>query len=479
MQDFRNFYIDGAWVAPATSNDFQVIDPSSEEPFATISLGARSDVDRAVAAARRAFAEWGWSDKGERLAVLRRLADIYERRIEEMAATISSEMGAPIDLARSSQAASGLSHLRAFIGALEAFDFEQPLRADAPGQRIALEPVGVAGLITPWNWPMNQVSLKVGAALAAGCTMVLKPAEVAPLSSMLFAQFIDEAEVPPGVFNLVNGEGATVGAALSSHPDVDVVSFTGSTRAGIAVTKAAADTVKRTSLELGGKSPNLVFADCDIERAVRSGAALCFNNSGQSCNAPARMLVERSVYDQAVEIAARTAEATAVDLSSKPGKHIGPLVSELQFQRVQGHIETGIAEGARLVAGGPGRPQGLERGYFTHPTVFADVTPEMTLYREEIFGPVLTITPFDSEAEALRMANDTPYGLSSYVQTGDAERARRVTRALRAGMVHINGASRVAGSPFGGYKQSGNGREGGRWGIEEFLEVKAVSDRAA
>ncbi|GJL82538.1 MAG: aldehyde dehydrogenase [marine bacterium B5-7] len=479
MQTLTNFYINGAWVAPTTANDFPVIDPSSEEQVATITLGSEADVDRAVNAARSAFASWGWTDSGERVEVIENIASEYEKRMDDMAEAISTEMGAPIDMARTSQAGSGLSHLRAFARTLKTFKFEQPLRDDAPGQVIIHEPIGVAALITPWNWPMNQVTLKVGAALAAGCTMILKPAEVAPLSSMLFAEIIDAAGVPAGVFNLVNGDGPGVGSALSSHPLIDVVSFTGSTRAGISVSHAAADQVKRVSLELGGKSPNLIFADCDVKRASRHGAAFCFNNTGQSCNAPTRMLVERSAYDTAVKAAAEVAASTKIDLASNPGKHIGPLVSQLQYDRVQKLLETGVAEGARLVVGGPGRADGFNRGYFVKPTVFADVTPEMTIYREEIFGPVLSITPFDSEDEAVAMANDTPYGLAAYLQTGDADRARRVSRQLRAGMVQINGAQRVPGSPFGGYKQSGNGREGGAWGIEEFLEVKAISEQAA
>ncbi len=479
MQDFRNFYIDGTWVAPARPNDFPVFDPSTEDPVATISLGTDADVDHAVAAARRAFGDWGWTDRQLRIDALDRLAAVYERRLDDMARAISTEMGAPIDMARTQQAAAGLDHLKAFSRALADFDFEHSLREDAPGQRIIHEPIGVAALITPWNWPMNQVCLKVGAAMAAGCTMVLKPAEVAPLSARLFAEFVDEAGIPAGVFNLVNGDGAGVGAALSKHPGIDVVSFTGSTRAGIAVSKAAADTVKRLSLELGGKSPNLLFDDCDVERAAKVGTLMVLNNTGQSCNAPARMLVQRNIYERVVEVAAQTAAGAAVDLASKSGKHIGPLVSAQQFERVQAFIQAGIDEGARLVAGGTGRPDGFGRGYFVKPTVFADVTPDMTLYREEIFGPVLTMTPFDDEAEGIEMANDTQYGLAAYLQTGDNTRAARVTRRLRSGMVQINGASRVAGSPFGGYKQSGNGREGGRWGIEEFLEVKAVSDRAA
>jgi aldehyde dehydrogenase (NAD+) len=354
-------------------------------------------------------------------------------------------------------------------------EFQRPLREGVEGQDIAFEAAGVAALITPWNWPMNQVVLKVGAALAAGCTMVLKPSEIAPMSSILFAEMIDEAGFPAGVFNMVNGDGAGVGTILSSHPDIDVVSFTGSTRAGILISKAAADTVKTVSLELGGKSPNLVFDDCDVDKAVRMGAAFCFNNTGQSCNAATRMLVQRSVYDQAVEIAAAQANATKVDLPSNSGNHIGPLVSEAQFDKVQSMIQTGIDEGARLVAGGVGRPEGMNRGWFVKPTVFADATADMTIIREEIFGPVLALMPFDSEEEAIALANDTPYGLAAYIQTGDKERARRVAARLRAGMIQVNGASRAAGSPFGGYKQSGVGREGGFWGIEEFLEIKTIS----
>jgi aldehyde dehydrogenase (NAD+) len=333
----------------------------------------------------------------------------------------------------------------------------------------------VCGLITPWNWPMNQVALKVAPALAAGCTVVLKPSEIAPLSAMLFAEMIDEAGFPAGVFNLVNGDGPTVGEAMSSHPDIDMMSFTGSARAGTAVTKAAADTIKRVTLELGGKGPNIVFADSDIPAAVKRGAIHCFNNTGQSCNAPTRMLVERSAYDEAVQVAAETAENTKVGDPTEEGNHIGPLASEMQFDKVQRLIQTGVEEGARLVAGGVGRPEGFNRGYFVRPTVFADVNNDMTIAREEIFGPVLSIIPFDGEDEAVEIANDTAYGLTGYVQSGDAARANKIARKLRSGMVQLNGAQRAAGSPFGGYRQSGNGREGGKWGLEDFLEVKAVA----
>jgi len=470
-----DFYIDGAWVAPLAENDFEVINPADETAFATISLGAGGDVDRAVAAARAAFPAWSITSREERLAKLEKLAEVYKARSDEMAKTISQEMGAPITLATRAQAAAGYGHIKAFIRVLKEFEFEHPLRDDARNEHIVYEPIGVCGLITPWNWPMNQVTLKVVPALAAGCTVILKPSEIAPLSSMLFAEIMHEAGFPKGVFNLVNGDGPTVGEAMSRHPGIDMMSFTGSTRAGTAVTKAAADTVKRVSLELGGKSPNIVFADADLPKQVAAGAAHCFNNTGQSCNAPTRMLAERSVYDEVVKIAAATAEATKVGDPAQEGPHIGPLVSETQFNKVQGLIEKAIAEGARLVAGGPGRPEGFNRGYFVRPTVFADVTNDMTIAREEVFGPVLSIIPFEGEDEAIRIANDTSYGLSSYVQTGDPERAKRVARQLRSGMVQLNGSGRASGSPFGGYKQSGNGREGGKWGLEDFLEVKAVS----
>lgn len=470
-----DFYIDGAWVAPVTANDFPVINPADETAFATISMGSSADVDRAVAAARAAFAGWSVTSRDERLAKLEALATVYERRSGDMAQAISQEMGAPITLATRAQAGAGLGHIKAFIRVLREFTFEHALRDDAQGEHIIYEPIGVCGPITPWNWPMNQVTLKVVPALAAGCTVVLKSSEIAPLSALLFAEIVHEAGFPKGVFNLVNGDGPTVGEAMSRHPGIDMMSFTGSTRAGIAVTKAAADTVKRVTLELGGKSPNIVFADADLPKAIAAGAAHCFNNTGQSCNAPTRMLVQRSVYDKAVQLATAAAEATKVGNPADEGGHIGPLVSETQFNKVQGLIDAAIAEGARLVAGGPGRPEGFNRGYFVRPTVFADVTNDMTIAREEVFGPVLSMIAFDSEDEAIQVANDTAYGLSSYVQTGDPERAKRVARRLRSGMVQLNGAGRASGSPFGGYKQSGNGREGGKWGLEDFLEVKAVA----
>ncbi len=470
----RDFYINGQWVSPATANDLEVIDPSTEEACAVISLGDQADTDAAVRAARAAFPGWSETSKEERLGLIEKLADIYDARAEEMGDTIALEMGAPVSMARTAQWGAGSWHIRNFIQALKNFDFERPLGDHAPNDRILYQPIGVCGLITPWNWPMNQVTLKVIPALGTGCTMVLKPSEIAPLSSLLFAEMVDAAGFPAGVFNLVNGDGAGVGTQLSGHADVDMISFTGSTRAGIAISKNAANTIKRVSLELGGKGANVIFADAD-EKAVKRGAAHCFNNSGQSCNAPTRMLVERPIYEKAVEIAAETANNTAVDIASKEGRHIGPVVSELQYNKIQGLIETGIKEGARLAAGGPGRPEGTNRGYFVRPTVFADVTNEMTIAREEIFGPVLSIIPFDTEEEALTIANATVYGLTNYVQTQDGERANRMARRLRSGMVEMNGTSRGAGAPFGGVKQSGNGREGGVWGLEEFLEVKAVS----
>lgn len=470
-----DFYINGGWVAPVAANDCAVINPATEQAFATISLGSAEDVDRAVMAARRAFSAWSATDRETRLSWLKRLLVEYEGRSVDLAKAMSAEMGAPIRLAIDEQAASGSFHIRNFIEALEEFEFERHHEMRGATAIIAYEPIGVCGLITPWNWPMNQVVLKVVAAVSAGCTVVLKPSELAPISSMIFADIIDASGLPAGVFNLVNGDGPTAGAAMSSHPDIDMMSFTGSTDAGIAVTKAAAGTVKRVALELRGKSPNLIFADADINQAVRKGVEAIFENTGQSCNAPSRMLVERSVYEQAVAIAAEVAEKTKVGDPSVDGDHIGPVSSERHFGKVQGMIARGIEEGARLVAGGLGRPSGFDRGYYVRPTVFADVDNKMAIAQQEIFGPVLSIIPFDTEEEAIAIANDTPYGLAAYIQSGDKERIRRVSRALRAGMVRINGASHAIGAPFGGYKQSGIGREGGHFGIEDFMEVKALS----
>jgi aldehyde dehydrogenase (NAD+) len=470
----RDFYIDGAWSAPATARDHNVINPATEEPCAVISLGAKADVDRAVAAASKALPAWRATPPSERIALVEEVLRIYQARAQDMAEAISLEMGAPIDMALTSQAASGSFHISNFITAAKEFKFLRPLGDGTPGAMISYEPIGVVGLITPWNWPMNQVTLKAIPALIAGCTMVLKPSEEAPLSSMLFAEILHEAGVPAGVFNLVNGDGAGVGTEMSTHPDIEMISFTGSTRAGRAISIAAAETLKRVCLELGGKGANLIFADAD-DAAVQRGVRHCFNNSGQSCNAPTRMLVERSVYPQALEIARKTAEATAVGAPSKPGKHIGPVINASQYEKIQGLIETGIKEGATVLAGGLGRPEDLNRGYYVRPTIFTDVTPEMTIWREEIFGPVLAIMPFDSEEEAVRLANDTPYGLTNYAQTADGARRNRLARSLRAGMIEMNGQSRGAGAPFGGVKASGRAREGGKFGIEEFCDAISIS----
>jgi len=474
MLEKREFYINGAWVAPLDGKDFDVIDPSTEEVCAVISLGGKADTDAAVAAASAALPGFMYSDPAERLALVKRILEVYTARADDMAKAISMEMGAPIDMALSSQVSSGTWHIENFIRDFDKIEFIAPLGDHAPEDRIIKEAVGVCALITPWNWPMNQVTLKVIPALLAGCTMVLKPSEIAPLSSIVWAEILHEAGVPAGVFNMVNGDGPGVGTQLSGHPDVDMVSFTGSSRAGILISKNAAETLKKVHLELGGKGANIIFADAD-EKAVVRGARHCFNNTGQSCNAPTRMLVERSIYDKAVEIAAETAQKTRVATAHDSGSHIGPVVSEAQFDKIQGLIQKGIDEGARLVAGGLGRPEGLNRGYFVRPTVFADVNNQMTIAREEIFGPVLSIIPFEGEEEALAIANDTPYGLTNYVQSQDGAKRNRMARKLRSGMVEMNGKSRGRGAPFGGMKASGIGREGGVWGVEDFLEVKAVA----
>ncbi|MCQ0969159.1 aldehyde dehydrogenase family protein (plasmid) [Paracoccus sp. TK19116] len=474
MADKRKFYIDGAWVDPAAPQDLEVIDPTTEEPVAVISLGDQADTDRAVAAAKAAFPAWADTPPAERLAAVERLLAVYKKRAGDMAAAITHEMGAPADMSLADQAEAGSWHIETFIETFRDFEFVRPLGDHAPSSRIAWEPVGVVGLITPWNWPMNQVTLKVTPALLAGNTVILKPSEIAPLSSIVFAEMVDEAGFPPGVFNMVNGDGQGVGTQLSTHPDVDMISFTGSTRAGIAITKAAADTVKKVVLELGGKGANLIFADAD-EKAVIRGARHCFYNSGQSCNAPTRMLVERPAYDKAVALAAKVAEDTRVGSAHDAGPHIGPVVSKQQWDKIQDLIQKGIDEGARLVAGGTGLPEGVNRGYFVRPTVFADVTNDMTIARQEIFGPVLSIIPFDTEDEAVEIANDTIYGLTNYVQTQDGARRNRLARKLRSGMVEMNGESRGRGSAFGGVKASGRAREGGIAGLEEFMDSKAIS----
>lgn len=469
------FYIGGEWRAAQSTEQHPIFNPATEEAVGHIAWAIPAEVDQAVAAARAAFVSWAKTGRAERIDWLRRLIAIYERRLEEMGKVISQDMGAPIDLAVQAQAASGLSHLKVFASTLEKMEFERPFSPEMPEHRIHLEPIGVAALITPWNWPMNQICLKVGAALAAGCTMILKPSEIAPMSAVLFAEFVEEAGLPAGVFNLIHGDGAGVGAALVAHAGTDMVSFTGSTRAGKEISRLAAESLKRVRLELGGKSPNLVFADSDLHARIIHGATGCFSNTGQSCDAPTRMLVEREAYDQAVELVAQVAHDTRVGSPDLPGNHIGPLVSEAQFAKVQALIQKGIDEGARLVAGGLGRPDGMNRGWFVQPTVFADVTPDMTIWKEEIFGPVLSMTPFDSEEEAVELANDTPYGLAAYIQTRDEDRIRRIAPRIQAGIVRMNGSSRAPGSPFGGYKLSGNGREGGVWGIEEFLETKSIA----
>ncbi|KUF12714.1 aldehyde dehydrogenase family protein [Pseudoponticoccus marisrubri] len=478
MIEKRQFYIDGTWVDPRDGRDHAVIDPATEEPCATISLGGQADTDAAVAAAKRALPGWMATPPEERIAALERVYAAYKARTEDLAQAISLEMGAPIALARSAQVGAGIAHLKTFIRAARDFPWEAPLGDHAPDDRILHEAVGVCALITPWNWPMNQVTLKVGAALVSGNTMVLKPSEESPLSAVILAEIMDAAELPAGVFNMVNGDGAGVGSQLSAHPDVDMVSFTGSTRAGIAISKAAADTLKRVHLELGGKGANLLFADAD-DKAVKRGVLHMMNNSGQSCNAPSRMLVESTIYDKVVEEAAAVAAKVEVGPPSEDGRHIGPVVNETQWHKIQDLIQKGIDEGARLVAGGTGRPEGFNKGFYVRPTVFADVTNDMTIAREEIFGPVLSILKFDTEEEAVRIANDTPYGLTNYVQSGDDQRRIRMARQLRSGMVEMNGQPRGAGAPFGGMKASGNGREAGSWGIHDFVEVKAVSGWAA
>ena len=475
MKDCRQFYIGGKWVSPIRPHDFKVINPANEQPIATISLGSAGDVDMAVAAAKTAFESYSETTLENRLAILKRVIEVYQSKMDEMAETISQEMGAPLGLSRGTQAPVGLWHFSEIVKVLEHFKFEE-LKGSTLMRK---EPIGVCGLITPWNWPMNQIACKVAPALAAGCTMVLKPSELAPLSAYLFAQILHEAAIPPGVFNMVNGDGLTVGSAISSHPDVAMVSFTGSTRAGVAVAISAAPTVKRVTQELGGKSANIILDDADLENAVKECALACFRNTGQSCNAPTRMLVPRSKMAEAAAAAKQAAEGSKIGDPLTKGTTIGPLSSKRQFEKVQHLIGLGIKEGAKLITGGIGLPEGVSKGYFVRPTVFADVQNSMTIAREEIFGPVLSIIPYEDENDAVRIANDTDYGLSGFVSSGDVERARRVAKRLRTGNVHINGARPDFGGCFGGYKQSGNGREWGEAGLEEFLELKAVFGYAA
>jgi len=476
MDNLSKFYVNGEWVAPCSSDTMPVLNPVNVEKLGEVALGNEADVDRAVAAAVAAFDHFsGWT-KGERLALLQRIRAVSEARFEELAQAMRMEMGAPITMAREAQADAAIGHLDGFIAALERLEESESFDN---GEVLLREPIGVCGLITPWNWPINQVVLKVLPVIATGCTCVLKPSEHTPISAMIYAEILHEAGVPAGVFNMVNGTGPVVGSALSRHADIQMMSFTGSTRAGTAVTQDAAPSVKRVTLELGGKSPNLIFADCDLETRVTQSVAECMFNTGQSCDAPTRLLVERSCYDEVVEIAQRAAEQTRVDDPELEGDHLGPLFDQIQFDRVQAMIQVGIDEKARLVAGGLGRPDGLTKGWFVRPTIFADVTNDMRSAREEIFGPVLAIIPFEDEADAIAIANDTPYGLAAYLQTGDSERAARVSRKLRAGAVHINGGAYEYGSPFGGYKASGNGREGGEMGLDDFLETKMIHGLSA
>lgn len=467
--NYLDFYIGGEWVAPLGRETLQVIDPSTERSIGSISLGIRADLDRAVAAAKHAFVLYAQWTREQRLELLAAIIEGYRQHSDALAELVHREMGAPLSLARSAHVPAGLGHLQRAFDVLREYDFDRPHGSTL----ISREPIGVCGLITPWNWPLNQLTCKLAPALATGCTVVLKPSEKAPLSAMLLADILHRAGVPKGVFNLVNGDGPNLGDGISRHPDIDMVSFTGSTGAGIAVAKAAADTVKRVSQELGGKSANLVLADADIETAVRHGVSSCFRNSGQSCNAPTRLLIPRAQQARAIQIAVAVAAGICFD-DSNPSSAIGPQANQAQFERVQEAIGAAMTQGARLVCGGVGRPDGLTQGYYTQPTVFADVSPDMPIAREEVFGPVLVIIPYDSEDEAVAIANDSPFGLSGYVTAGTLEGARVVARRLRTGMVHLNGSKADNGAPFGGYKQSGNGREWGAHGLEEYLELKSI-----
>jgi len=473
MSDKKKFYINGKWVSPKSNKSIKVINPATEDVCAEISLGSKEDVNDAVSSAKEALKTWAFSSKKERLEPLEKLYELYKKRWSDIAEAITTEMGAPKDFSTKLQAGTGAAHIKTFIRYLKEFDFEKPLGEHAKNQRLIYEPKGVCALITPWNWPMNQTCLKVLPALASGCTMILKPSEVAPLSAMILTELIDQAGFPPGVFNLVNGDGATTGDALTSHPDINMISFTGSTRAGALISQNAAKDFKRVSLELGGKGANIIFKDADPE-AIERGALRCFRNSGQSCNAPTRMLVEKSMYNEAVERVKKFANNMKVGDPKKEGEHIGPVVSEVQYEKIQSLIQKGIDEGAKLVAGGVGKPDGINKGYFVKPTAFADVNNQMEIARTEIFGPVLSIIPFENEEEAISIANDTDYGLTNYIQTKDKEKANRVARRLRSGMVDVNGAGIAVDAPFGGFKHSGIGREAGKEGLLEFLEVKSV-----
>jgi aldehyde dehydrogenase (NAD+) len=470
MQHRLNVYIDGTWQDPAVKKMHPIINPATEEVIYEIALGSPADVDRAVSAARRAFESYALTTREQRIALLQRIVDVYTRRMKDIGAAISDEMGAPLAFAERFQAGAGLGHLTTTLAVLKSYAFEERLGS----AMIVREPVGVVGMITPWNWPLNQIACKVAPALAAGCTMILKPSEYTPSSALIFAEILDEAGVPKGVFNLINGSGAEVGAAMSAHPGIDMMSFTGSTRAGIDVVRRAAPTVKRVTQELGGKSANIILEDAE-QKLISSGTAHCFANSGQSCNAPTRMLVPHARMKEAAEVAKAVADKAKPGNPKNGETTMGPVVNRVQWEKIQDLIKRGIEEGATLVTGGLGRPDGLNKGYFVRPTVFADVANTMSIAREEIFGPVLSIIGYKDEEDAIAIANDTPYGLAGYVSSSDIERARRVARRIRAGNVNLNGAANERAAPFGGYKQSGNGREWGRFGLEEYLEVKAVA----
>ena len=471
MVNRMKFYINGAWVDPVTPKSRPVINPANEKAMYEIALGSAADVDKAVAAARNAFETFSQTTREERVALLTRIVEVYKSRMKDIGAAISDEMGAPLPFSEKAQAGAGLGHILSTLEVLKTYNFEEPIGS----AMVVREPVGVIGMITPWNWPLNQITCKVAPALAAGCTMILKPSEFTPTSALIFAEVLHEAGVPKGVFNLINGLGQDVGAAMSAHPGIDMISFTGSTRAGIDVAQRAAPTVKRVSQELGGKSPNIILEDADMQKAVTGGVAHVFNNSGQSCNAPTRMLVPNSKMAEASAIAKAVAEKTKAGDPRAADTNIGPVVSGIQWEKIQALIKKGIEEGATLVAGGPGRPEGVTSGYYVRPTVFANVTNNMSIAREEIFGPVISIMGFKDEAEAVKIANDTPYGLAGYVSAGTVEGARKVARQIRAGNINLNGLPNERTAPFGGYKQSGNGREWGKFGLEEYLEVKAIA----
>lgn len=470
MKRLDKFYIDGQWHSAEQDQFMDIINPSNEEVIGQVAMGSSADVEKAVTAAKKAFDSWSQTSREERLAVLDRIISVYERRMDEMAEAISTEMGAPMSMARDAQAPIGVTHFMTSRKALETYEFEESIGST----KVIKEPIGVCGFITPWNWPMNQIACKVAPAIACGCTMVLKPSEVAPLSAQLFAEIMHEAEVPAGVFNMVFGDGPSVGAALSGHKDIEMISLTGSTRAGVQVSKTAADTVKRVALELGGKSPNIILDDADFDKAVRDGVVECFRNTGQTCNAPTRMLVPAHLHDRAVEIGRKVAEATVVGSPQDDKIDIGPLSNKNQFTKVNEMIQQAIDDGSELVAGGTGRPEGLTAGYYAKPTIFANVTNDMMIAREEVFGPVLVIMSYETEEDAVRIANDTPYGLASYIQSGNKERAQKLARKIRTGNVFLNGNNYDPNAPFGGFKQSGNGREWGDFAFHDFLEIKGV-----